>query len=227
MTDHAREREVDDKVDERRKAEDDGHLRDAHGLSGVAGQQGEGVARTEHEFGHGHHGEEGGILDHGDDLTEQRGNDVLEALRQNDVDERLHEVEALRCGGFELASGNGVQAAADDFRNGGRGEQHEGEGAAQKCGGQRRVHVADEHPHEVGGVAENFDVDACEPAEDEFVVAAQKRQNEPEEYAAHHDDDGKLDDEPCAAQKIGEYFGRKGAGNDLDHDNSSSIFCSS
>ena len=70
MTDHAREREVDDKVDERRKAEDDGHLRDAHGLSGVAGQQGEGVARTEHEFGHGHHGEEGGILDHGDDLPD-------------------------------------------------------------------------------------------------------------------------------------------------------------
>ena len=125
---------------------------------------------------------------------------------QNDVHERLHEVEALGGGGFKLSSGNGVQTSADNFRNGGGGEQHEGEGAAQKGRGHGRVHVADEHPHEVGGVAENFDVDACEFAEDEFVVAAQKRQNEPEKDAAYHDDDGKLDDEPRAAQKIGENF---------------------
>ena len=98
---------------------------------------------------------------------------------------------------------------------------------AQKGRGQGRVHIADEHPHEIGRIAEDFDIHARESAEDEFVVASQQRQNEAEKDTAYHDDDGKLDDEPRAAQQIGEYFGRKGTGNDLDHDSSSSIFLSS
>ena len=64
----------------------------------------------------GHVGQIGRILDGGDHLAQQGGDDVAVGLGQDDIDHDLHRAEALGVACLKLAVGHGVQAAADDLR---------------------------------------------------------------------------------------------------------------
>lgn len=102
--DDAREREVDDEVDERDEGEDEKDV--GSGEADFLRENAHEDFRVEEEFGDGELGKETGVFDSGDDLAHQAGDDTAEGLREDDAGESLHEVESLRAGRFKLAFGD-------------------------------------------------------------------------------------------------------------------------
>ena len=216
--------EVDGKINEGGKSKNDGYLSNADRLPGVARKQSQSIAGPEHEFRNGHHGQEGRILDDCGYLTQQGGHNVVKALGQDNITQRLHKAESLRSGCFKLSLRNGVQPAPDNLRHGCGGKQDEGEGTAQKDIGQRGIDITDQHPHQIRGVAEDFNIYSGQSAQDKFFIVAQECQNQPEDDAAYDNYDGQLQHEEGSVQKVGEYLRREGTGDDINHASSSSMF---
>jgi hypothetical protein len=70
-------------------------------------------------------GHQRGVLEQADEVVHDARHHHGQRLRQHDLALRLPVRQAQRGGGFDLALGDGLQAAADDFGHVGRGEQRD------------------------------------------------------------------------------------------------------
>src|SRR5450830_47811 len=83
---------------------------------------------------HGQHINQRGVLDQRDGLVAHRRQDALENLRQHDAAHGLGIGQTQYLGAFVLATVNGLDTGAEDFRKIGRVVQHEGEDRRRKIG---------------------------------------------------------------------------------------------
>ena len=215
FSDNTGESKVNDKVDQARKTKQDEDIRYIYRVQSVVAVGGaQQLFHPGHQLNRRHVGEIGGVLYRCDDLTEQGGNNVAVRLRQNNIPHDLQRVEALRVSCLKLSVCNGVQTAAHDFRDDGRGEEDQGNNGFEQqlylCGGQPEQlpfqksgagaeDQADKEPQQQGSVPENFYVSRCKPFQDApaalVTVIPQQSQKgadyQTEENSGHGDDQRK------------------------------------
>ena len=113
-----------------------GEVVDARGGQGleVAEVGGGGLVGDEEEFSHADDGDQGGELQHADELVADRRDDDAQRLGEDDEAHGLHLREAEGVGGVALAGSDGADAGAHDFRHVGALVEAEGEDGAGVAG---------------------------------------------------------------------------------------------
>ena len=131
------------------------------GLEGAEGARLEHV-RLEGQVAHGDLRDDGGFEHHDDDLAGQRRKDDLERLRQHDLHEHLHRVQAERARRLLLALRHRVEARADDLGGVGRHVQRHGEdGGGDRIEPDpeaRQAEVDEEELHQERRVPDQLDI---------------------------------------------------------------------
>ena len=160
--------------------------------------------RGEHQLDHAERGADGRFLDHGDDLVAERGQDILDGLRQHDELHRLRGGKTQRARGLSLARVDGKDARTEDLGNVGRAVEREGHNAGDEAGNvdkaedvqardgdrAKKAEVNDRELHEQRRRAEDRDVRAGNAAHKLILAQAHEREQQRRNDRQQDRDDG-------------------------------------
>ena len=180
--------------------------------------------RGEHQLDHAERGADGRFLDHGDDLVAERGQDILDGLRQHDELHRLRGGKAQRARGLSLACVDGKNARAEDLGNVGRAVERKGHNAGDEAGNvdkaeeiqardgdrAKETEVDDRELHEQRRRAEDRDVRAGNAAHKLILAQAHEREQQRRNDRQQDRDDGQQQRVAERLQKVDAVFRQKG-----------------
>ena len=184
--------------------------------------------RGEHQLDHAERGADGRFLDHGDDLVAERGQDILDGLRQHDELHRLRGGKTQRARSLSLARVDGKDARTEDLGNVGRAVEREGHNAGDEAGNvdkaedvqardgdrAKKAEVNDRELHEQRRRAEDRDVRAGNAAHKLILAQAHEREQQRRNDCQQDRDDGQQQRVAERLQKVDTVFRQKGKVNE-------------